>query len=165
MQSNRFRHLYLGKRHFFRYNNAVRDRQRIDPSLMPGTGTFMRGRHAARPECMAPRRIARPRLWGESGRTRAAFRRTARRRMPSRSSLRTDRQGLHRSHRLRSVWRGSAPDRNRQVVSASRNGPTPPCAARPGPGIEKCHFRFDDPVRAHRSGACAPEQSPIRRVA
>ena len=37
------------------------------------------------------------------------------------------------------------------IVSALRKGPVPPCAARSGPGIEKFHIRFDDPVRVHRS--------------
>ena len=133
--------------------------------IMPGTGTFMRPRHAARPASMAPPGIARPRLWGEPGRSSAAFPGIARRRVPSVSSLRTDRQAPPRSHRLRSVLQDSAPDRNRQVVSACRNSPMPPCAVRPCPGIEKFRIRLDDPVRAHRSGACAPEESAICRVA
>ena len=51
--------------------------------IMPVAGTFMRRRHAARPEHMGSPRIARPQPGGESGRIRAAFRRIARRRMPS----------------------------------------------------------------------------------
>ncbi len=54
--------------------------------IMPVAGTFMHRRHAARPDCMAPPRIARPRLWGEPGRIRGASQRMARRRMPSASS-------------------------------------------------------------------------------
>ena len=51
--------------------------------IMPVAGTFMRGPHDARPECMAAPRIARPQPGGEAGRICAAFRRIARRRMPS----------------------------------------------------------------------------------
>ncbi len=42
--------------------------------IMPTAGTFMRGRHAARPECMAPPRTARPQPGGKSGRICACFR-------------------------------------------------------------------------------------------
>ncbi len=42
--------------------------------IMPAAGTFMRRRHGARPECMAPPRIARPQPGGEPGRICAGFR-------------------------------------------------------------------------------------------
>ena len=45
--------------------------------IMPIAALFMRSRHAMRPECMAPPRIARPQPGGEAGRIRAAFRRMA----------------------------------------------------------------------------------------
>ncbi len=61
--------------------------------IMPGAGTFTHRQHAARPECIVPPRIARPKTGGESGRICAAFSRTARTRMPSVSSLRRDRIG------------------------------------------------------------------------
>ena len=50
--------------------------------IMPVAGIFMRRRHAMRPECMAPPRIARPQPGGESARIRAAFRLIGRRRIP-----------------------------------------------------------------------------------
>ena len=67
--------------------------------IMPLAGTFMRRRHAPRPECKAPPLIARPQPGGESGRIRAAFRRIARRRMPSTSNSRRDRQVPLQPHR------------------------------------------------------------------
>ena len=108
---------------------------------------------------MAPPRIARPQPGGEARRICTAYRRIARRRVPSASSLRRDRQRPHRPHRLRPATRVGAPARNRQVVSARRNSPMPPCAACPGPGIEKLSIRFDDPGRLHRSGFRGPGAS------
>ena len=40
-----------------------------------------------------------------------------------------------------------------EIVPALRHGVSEPCAACPGPGIEKLRIRFDDPGRVHRSGA------------
>ena len=119
--------------------------------IMPVAGTFMRRRHAARPECMAPPRIARPQPGGESRRICAAFPRTARKCVPSASGSRRDRQGPLRPHRPRTARPAGTPDRNRQVVSAHQNSPVPPCVACPGPGIEKFCFRLDGPVRVHHS--------------
>ena len=127
--------------------------------IMPLAGTFMRRRHVSRPESMAPPRIARPQPGGEARRICTAYRRIARRRVPSASSLRRDRQRPHRPHRLRPATRVGAPARNRQVVSARRHSPMPPCAACPGPGIEKLSIRFDDPGRLHRSGFRGPGAS------
>ena len=91
------------------------------------------------------------------------FPRIERRRMPSASRLRRDRQGPHRRHRPRPSWRRAAPDRSRQVDSARRNSRMPPCAARPDPGIENSRIRFDDPACVHRPRARRPEQSAIHQ--
>ena len=53
----------------------------------------------------------------------------------------------------RILLHGAAAHGRLDVVSASRNGPSPTYAAYPSPAIEKFDIRFDDPVRVHRFSA------------
>ena len=69
--------------------------------------------------------------------------------------------GLGQSALGRIPPHGTAARSGLDIVSAHRNGLWPPCAACPGPGIEKSYIRFDDSLRIHRSGVHEPEQSTI----
>ena len=65
----------------------------------------------------------------------------------------------------RKLPHGAAAHGGPDIVPARRNGVSAPCAARPGPGIEKLRIRFDDPVRVHSSGGHGIRaiRNPLRR--
>ena len=116
--------------------------------IMPVAGTFMRRRHATKPESMAPPRIARPQPRGQSGRICAAFPRIGRRRMPSAPPA------AHARPRRRSRTRSQCRSRHTRKLNSA--------------GQESHRPLRDDPHRAHRWDSrargenrhCTPFPSP-----